>query len=249
MKIVSWNVNGLRSALSKNLAGFLAEAKPDVFCVQETRVGAETAETLDIPFKYRYYHSAEKPGYSGVAIFSNVEPLDVEGIPLCGSPDEGRLITADFGNFKLSSIYAPNAQDGLKRIAYKRAWNAALIRRISSGGKNILCGDFNVAHNDIDIARPAENAGNAGFSEGERFDFSDILKKLDLSDIWRERNPGKIQYTWWSYRGGARRRNVGWRIDYFLVSRSIVSEIGDVSILDGVAGSDHAPLTLVVNRD
>ena len=168
MKIISWNVNGIRSALSKNFREFAAAENPDIVCVQETKIYPAAAEKLDLPFKYRYFHCAERAGYSGVAIFSNVEPLSVSREALCGSPDEGRFLSADFGKFVLTSIYAPNSQDALKRIDYKHAWNTAFAAKMAESRRNIVCGDFNVAHCEIDIARPRENEGNAGFSQTER---------------------------------------------------------------------------------
>lgn len=246
MKIISWNVNGIRSALSKNFREFAAAENPDVVCVQETKIDPAAAEKLDLPFKYRYFHCAERAGYSGVAIFSNVEPLSVSREALCGSPDEGRFLSADFGKFVLTSIYAPNSQDALKRIDYKHAWNTAFAAKMAESRRNIVCGDFNVAHCEIDIARPRENEGNAGFSQTERDDFGMILKTADLRDVWRERNPEKVQYSWWSYRGGARRRNVGWRLDYFLVSTPLLPEVEDAEILSDVLGSDHAPISIVI---
>lgn len=176
MKIISWNVNGIRSALSKNFREFAAAENPDIVCVQETKIDPAAAEKLDLPFKYRYFHCAERAGYSGVAIFSNVEPLSVSREALCGSPDEGRFLSADFGKFVLTSIYAPNSQDALKRIDYKHAWNTAFAAKMAESRRNIVCGDFNVAHCEIDIARPRENEGNAGFSQTERDDFGMILK-------------------------------------------------------------------------
>lgn len=246
MKIISWNVNGLRSALSKNFSEFVAAAKPDILCLQETRIGSEAAEKLDLPFTHRYFYCAERAGYSGTAILSNIEPQGVRRVSLCGGADEGRVLVADFGGFSLASIYAPNAQAELKRIDYKHAWNAGFADFAKSNAPLVACGDFNVAHNEIDIARPKENEGNAGFSETERADFSEILSRADMSDIWRERNPDTVKYSWWSYRGGARRRNIGWRLDYFLLSRSLLKNVSEADILDGITGSDHAPISLEI---
>lgn len=244
MKIISWNVNGLRSALSKNFSEFVADAKPDVLCLQETRIGEAAAAMLDLPFAHRYFYSAERAGYSGTAILSNIEPRGVRRVSLCGGADEGRVLAADFGGFSLASIYAPNAQAELRRIDYKHAWNKAFADFAAANAPLIACGDFNVAHEEIDIARPRENEGNAGFSETERADFSEILSRADLSDVWRERNPKTVKYSWWSYRGGARKRNIGWRLDYFLVSRGLLKSVVSADILDEVGGSDHAPILL-----
>jgi len=246
MKIISWNVNGLRSAASKNFGGLLESAKPDILCLQETRIDAAKAQLLGLPFKYAYFNSAEKAGYSGTAILSDIEPLSVEKISLEGEPSEGRAIRADFGKFALTSIYAPNARDGLARIDYKHAWNENFMRRFANSGREVVCGDFNVAHRDIDIARPDANRESAGFSEVERGDFTRILSECSLADVWRERNPDEVKYSWWSFRFGARKRNVGWRIDYFLVSRAIEKSVSNADILCDVQGSDHAPLLLEI---
>ena len=197
-----------------------------------------------MPFAHRYFYSAERAGYSGTAILSNIEPRGVRRISLCEGADEGRVLVADFDSFSLASIYAPNAQAELRRIDYKHAWNTAFADFAKSNAPLVACGDFNVAHEEIDIARPRENEGNAGFSETERTDFSDILSRADMSDIWRERNPDTVKYSWWSYRGGARKRNIGWRLDYFLVSRGLLKSVVSADILDEVGGSDHAPISL-----
>ena len=246
MKIVSWNVNGLRSAISKNFGGMLEAEKPDIFCLQETRVDELKASALDLPFKYRYFHPATKAGYSGTAIFSNIEPIAVERISFESEASEGRAIRADFGKFALTSIYAPNSQDELKRIEFKHAWNMNFAKYFANSKNEIVCGDFNVAHQEIDLARPKENRESAGFSQRERDDFTKILSDCDMVDIWRERNPDTIKYSWWSFRFGARKKNIGWRIDYFLVSRNILQEVKSTDILDKIEGSDHAPLQLVL---
>ncbi len=247
MKIVSWNVNGLRSALSKNFGGMLVEINPDIFCLQETRIDEAKALLLDLPFKYRYFNSAEKAGYSGTAIFSNIEPLSVERILFEGDISEGRAIRADFGKFALTSIYAPNSQNELKRLDFKHAWNMNFAEHFSNSKNEIICGDFNVAHEEIDLARPKDNRESAGFSMVEREDFTQMLSRCELSDIWRERNPDSIKYSWWSFRFGARKKNIGWRIDYFLTSRNLDSLVKYTDILDSIQGSDHAPILLEID--
>ncbi len=244
MKIISWNVNGLRSAVSKNFGGMLESISPDVFCLQETRIDELKANALDLPFKYKYFNSAQKAGYSGTAIFSNVEPISIEKISLEGDPTEGRAIRADFGKFALTSIYAPNSQNELKRIDFKHSWNMNFIERFKDSKKEIVCGDFNVAHEEIDLARPKDNRESAGFSQVERDDFTKILEDCNFSDIWRENNPNSVKYSWWSFRFGARKKNIGWRIDYFLVSKAISQYIKNTDILDNIEGSDHAPILL-----
>ena len=248
MRIVSWNVNGLRAILKKNFAEFVAEYSPDILCLQETKVSRDLVGGLELPFPHCDFNCAVKKGYSGVAILGKPEPERVTAVDLPGHPDEGRILCADFGAFNLVSVYVPNSQDGLRRLAYRRLWNAdfcAYVRGLEKPA--IVCGDLNVAHEEIDIARPDDNRLSAGFSDEERADFTSLLKDADLADVWREFNPGAGgRYTWWSYRGGARARNVGWRIDYFLVSRPFLKNVKKAEILDGVAGSDHCPILLEI---
>lgn len=248
MKIASWNVNGLRAVLKKDFGGFVKSFAPDILCLQETKISDDLHGSLELPFKYRAFSCAEKRGYSGTAILSNIEPLDVRAVDLDGHPGEGRIVCADFGDFFLASVYVPNSQDGLKRLDYRRAWDADFAE-FARGAKKplIICGDMNVAHNEIDIARPAANRRNPGFTDEEREDFSALLEGADLSDVWRERNPGVAgRYSWWSYRFGARRKNIGWRIDYFLVSRPFAASVKGADILDSVEGSDHCPVSIEI---
>lgn len=244
MKIVSWNVNGLRAVLKKNFAEFVGDFKPDILCLQETKISRDICGGLELPFKYKYFNCAERKGYSGTAILSNAEPIDVRLIDMEGHPDEGRILLADFGDFNLVSVYVPNSQDGLRRLPYRRGWNADFCEFLRGARKPIIvCGDMNVAHGEIDLARPDANHFSAGFSDEERADFSALLKNAGLCDVWRDRNPGVTgRYSWWSYRGRARENNVGWRIDYFLVSNSFAKNVKDCGILDGVEGSDHCPV-------
>lgn len=248
MKIYSWNVNGLRAIIGKNFLEFVSECKPDVLCLQETRIDSPAAEGLDLPFKYRFFSHADKKGYSGTAILSNIEPERAGEAVLDGHPKEGRITYADFGGFRLVSAYVPNSQDGLKRLKYRQEWDADFIEYLRGCGNAVVCGDLNVAHNDIDLARPESNHMSAGFTDEERADFSELLRKAKLSDVWRERNPDAANaYTWWSYRGGARSRNVGWRIDYFLVSRALLGRVEDCGIANNIMGSDHCPVYLSID--
>ena len=233
MRIISWNVNGLRAVLKKNFGDFVKEYSPDILCLQETKIS------------YDNFSCAEKKGYSGVAILSNEKPFDVRSIEMEGHPQEGRILCADFGEFNLISAYVPNSQDELKRLAYRRKWNADFTALVKNIPNAIVCGDLNVAHEEIDIARPKTNHFSAGFTDEERADFSALLKEASLIDVWRGKNidvAGK--YTWWSYRFGARQKNIGWRIDYFLVAASIAGKVKNAEILDNVEGSDHCPILI-----
>ena len=250
MKIFSWNVNGLRAVISKNFREFVEECAPDVLCLQETKISGDLVETLDLPFKYKYFNCAEKKGYSGTAILSNIKPLDAGAAQLCprggdSHPDEGRITAADFGDFKLVCAYVPNSQGGLVRLPYRRRWNADFIGFLKSKKPVVVCGDLNVAHCEIDLARPDDNHFSAGYSDEEREDFSELLARVPLVDVWRRLNPDSSgKYTWWSYRAGARKRGVGWRIDYFLVSPELMGKVRNCRILDDIEGSDHCPVML-----
>lgn len=248
MKIFSWNVNGLRAILKKNFLEFVSEYNPDILCLQETKVSRDICNEIELPFKYKFFNCAEKKGYSGTAILSNIEPFDVRLIDLKDHADEGRILFADFGEFNLVSVYVPNSQDGLKRLAYRRVWDRDFCEFLSGLSKpTFVCGDMNVAHQEIDLARPKDNHFSAGFTDEEREDFTNLLKDASLTDIWRFKNPDLAnRYSWWSYRGGARFRNVGWRIDYFLVSTGYESLVKNCDILDKVEGSDHCPVMIEI---
>ncbi|MBR4597897.1 MAG: exodeoxyribonuclease III [Opitutales bacterium] len=245
MRIISWNVNGLRAVLKKNFCEFVKEYSPDILCLQETKISRDIIGALELPFKCKNFSCAEKKGYSGTAILSNIEPLEVRAVELEGHPLEGRILCANFGEINLASVYVPNSQDGLKRLPYRRQWNRDFAEFAKGLSNAVICGDMNVAHEEIDIARPASNHFSAGFTDEEREDFSTLLKEADLSDVWREQNPNLAdKYTWWSYRFGARQKNIGWRIDYFLVRNSLAKKIKNAEILDGVEGSDHCPVMI-----
>ena len=244
MKIVSWNVNGLRSAMSKNFLQFVEEYSPDVLCLQETRLPIDVANSLELPFKYKVFSEAERKGYSGTAILSNIEPLSMRAVQLENHPEEGRITVAEFEKFTLVNAYIPNSQDGLKRLSYRtQAWDNDFRAFFSSQKPVVVCGDFNVAHEPIDIARPGSNTQSAGYTLQERQSFTKHLE-AGFVDIWRKLHPQEVKYSWWSYRFKARERNIGWRIDYFLVSNDIVSEVKSAEILDNVGGSDHCPISV-----
>lgn len=248
MKIISWNVNGLRAILKKNFAEVIKQYSPDIMCLQETKISRDICGEIELPFKHKFFNCAEKKGYSGTAILSNVDVLDTRIIDLTDHPDEGRILCCDFGEFNLVSVYVPNSQDELKRLDYRRRWNKDFCEYIKGLRKPVIvCGDMNVAHEEIDLARPDANHFSAGFSDAEREDFTALLENAQLVDIWRLKNPNVAdRYTWWSYRGGARSRNVGWRIDYFLVSKGFEQHIKKCEILDDVEGSDHCPISIEI---
>ncbi len=248
MKIISWNVNGIRAVLKKNFGEFLAEHQPDILCLQETKISSDLTDGVQIDFPYQMFNCAEKKGYSGTAILSKIKPLRFEKIHFEDHPDEGRILLAEFENFVLFSVYVPNSQDDLRRLPYRQKWNADFLNLIKSQNKPvIICGDLNVAHTEIDLSNPSTNHFSAGFTDEERNDFSALLEGASLIDTWRNKNPEtKNRYTWWSYRTKARDRNIGWRIDYFLVSESILKNVKEAEILDSVLGSDHCPVMLCI---
>lgn len=245
MKLVTWNTNGLRACLKKGFLDFLKEVDADVFCIQETKMQIEQKE-IDFEGYYEYFNSAEKKGYSGTAILSKKEPIKViygiEG----EYNDEGRAITLEFADFYLVNVYSPNSQDGLARLPYRMVYEDKLrgyLQKLSQHKGVILCGDLNVAHQEIDLKNPKSNKMNAGFSDEEPSKFTTLLAS-GFIDTFRYLYPNKIQYTWWSYMFNARANNAGWRIDYFVVSESLKNRIKEVIIRDDVFGSDHCPVVL-----
>ncbi len=249
MKLVSWNVNGLRAAVGKGFFDFLENENPDVICIQETKMQKEQAN-FELNGYFEYWNSADKKGYSGTAIFSKIEPISVSyDIGVEEHSHEGRVITAEYEKFYLVCVYTPNAQNELKRIDYRMSWEDAFRAYLSELKKTkpvIVCGDMNVAHNPIDLKNPKQNIGNAGFSYEERGKFTELLSS-GFVDTFRHLYPNTVDaYSWWSYRMKARERNVGWRIDYFLVSEDIVESVEDSKILADVMGSDHCPVELII---
>ncbi|MDR3305391.1 MAG: exodeoxyribonuclease III [Clostridiales Family XIII bacterium] len=247
MKLVTWNVNGLRAAIGKGFFDFCRETGADAYCVQETKMRRGQAE-IDLPGYHEYWNSAEKKGYSGTAIFTKTEPIGAAyDIDTAGHDTEGRSITLEFENYYLVNEYTPNAQDGLARIDYRVSWEdarRAYLQRLDAKKPVILCGDLNVAHREIDLKNPGSNHGNPGFSDRERGKFGELLE-AGFTDSYRRLYPEQTgAYTWWSYRAGARANNAGWRIDYFLVSNRIADRIGDVILMNQVYGSDHCPVMI-----
>ena len=250
MKLISWNVNGLRACLQKGFMDFFNEMEADCFCLQETKLQAEQV-SLDLPQYHQYWNYAVKKGYSGTAIFSKNEPLRViYGLGIEELDSEGRLITLEFPEFYLITCYTPNAQRELARIDHRLAWDDAFrnfVAKLDQDKPVIICGDLNVAHKEIDLKNPASNRGNAGFSDEERESFTKLLA-CGFTDSFRFLYPDTVgAYTWWSYMFQARQKNAGWRIDYFLVSNRIVDRITATPIYKDIMGSDHCPVGLEIS--
>jgi exodeoxyribonuclease-3 len=251
MKIVSWNVNGLRAIAQKGFHKSLEKMRADIICVQETKAQEHNLnhEHTSIGDYTVYLHSAEKKGYSGVAIYTLHAPLSViTGIGNTAFDSEGRVLGLEFEKFFVFSIYAPNAQPELVRITYRKQFNDALLTFMQkleqkSGKHIILCGDFNVAHNEIDLKNPAANRGNPGFSDAEREKFNELLAG-GFHDTFRTLHPITIAYSWWSYRSDARARNIGWRIDYVLIDD--MHKVAEAFILPEIMGSDHCPVGIIL---
>ena len=252
MKLVTWNVNGLRACLNKGFLDFFHSVDADVFCLQETKLQPHQIE-LDLPGYQLFWNSAEKKGYSGTALFTRVPPLAVTyGMGVEEHDHEGRLITAEFEDFYLVCCYTPNAQNELARIDYRMRWEddfRAYLTELDRAKPVILCGDLNVAHEEIDLKNPGPNRGNAGFSDQERGQMTSLLSS-GFADSFRALYPEKTgAYTWWSYRFNARRNNAGWRIDYFIVSDRLLPRVADQVIHSGVEGSDHCPVELILKDE
>ncbi len=252
MKLVSWNVNGFRAVLKKNFLDFFNEVDADIFCIQETKMQLDQVET-NFDGYYQYFNSAQRKGYSGVAFFTKVKPLNVT-YGLCDNThnDEGRVITLEYSDFYIVGVYTPNSQPKLARIDYRMQFEDDFryyLNKLNEDKPVIVCGDLNVAHNEIDLKNPDLNRNNPGFSDFERNKFSELLDS-GFVDTFRYLYPyEENRYSWWSYRAQARKRNVGWRIDYFLVSEDIVECVKDSIINDEILGSDHAPVTLLIHQD
>lgn len=245
MKLISWNVNGIRAILKKNFNDYVLEENPDVLCLQETKAHPDQVGEVLSHYKHSFWNSAVRKGYSGTAVFTKKAPLNVTyGLGIEEHDQEGRVVTVEFESFYLVNVYTPNAQEELKRIEYRMQWDQAFLKYLKNLEKTkpvIFCGDLNVAHTEIDLANPTNNRGNPGFSDEERQGFENILKAGFL-DTFREFNKDPHHYTWWSYRFQARLRNIGWRIDYFLISPSLRPSLKKAFIRDDVLGSDHCPV-------
>ena len=247
MKLISWNVNGLRACMGMGFLDFFREIDADVVCLQETKLQPHQIE-LELPGYTQFWNSAEKKGYSGTALFTRVEPLNVRrGIGVPEHDGEGRVITAEYGDFFLVCCYTPNAQRGLTRLDYRMRWEEAFrayLLELDRAKPVILCGDLNVAHQEIDLKNPKSNRGNAGFSDEERAQMTELLSS-GFTDTSRYLYPDRAgAYSWWSYMYHARDKNAGWRIDYFIVSDRLRGDVRDSKILPEVMGSDHCPVEL-----
>ncbi|SFX00131.1 exodeoxyribonuclease III [Ruminococcus sp. XPD3002] len=247
MKLISWNVNGFRACLTKGFGDFFAQADADIFCIQETKMQPDQADFAPEGY-FRYFHSAEKKGYSGTAVFTKTEPISVEFGIHGTHTNEGRVITCEYEDFYFVCCYVPNAQNELKRIDYRMEFEDDMRSYLSELDKKkpvIYCGDLNVAHNEIDLKNPKSNVGNAGFSDEERGKFTELLG-AGFADSFRTLYPERVEYSWWSYRFKAREKNIGWRIDYFVVSERLMERVKDSLIYTDILGSDHCPIGLVI---
>ncbi|MBU5316997.1 exodeoxyribonuclease III [Clostridium bornimense] len=248
-KLISWNVNGLRACVKKGFLDYFKDVDADIFCIQESKL-QEGQIDLDLDGYYDYWNYAEKKGYSGTAIFTKEKPISVSlGLGIEEHDKEGRVITLEFEDFYMITVYTPNSQDKLARIDYRMSWEDAFLNYLKDLEKNkpvIVCGDLNVAHKEIDLKNPKSNRNNPGFSDAERNKFSTLLSN-GFIDTFRYFNPDKEgAYSWWSYRFNSRANNAGWRIDYFLTSKSLESHLVSADIHTEVFGSDHCPIELVI---
>ena len=249
MRLISWNVNGLRSCLGKGFLDFCAFADADIICLQETKMRPEQAQ-FDLPGYHMFWNSADKAGYSGTAVFTRREPLSVTydfGADI--HRHEGRVITAEYPEFYLVCCYTPNSQDGLKRLDYRMQWEddlRAYLLELDGKKPVIYCGDLNVAHQEMDLKNPRSNRMNPGFSDQEREKLTQLLA-AGFADTFRTLHPEEITYSWWSYRFHAREKNAGWRIDYFIVSRRLLPRVTEAAIRTEVYGSDHCPVVLEIS--
>ena len=248
MKLISWNVNGIRACLNKGFSDFFKEVNADIFCLQETKCQPEQIN-LEFEGYTSYWNSAERKGYSGTAIFTKKQPVNVTyGIGIEEHDKEGRIITLEFENFYLVTNYTPNAKRELERLDYRMVWEDEIRKYLLELNKKksvIMCGDLNVAHEEIDLKNPKTNKGNAGFTNEEREKMTELLN-AGFIDSYRYLYPEKIEYSWWSYMGHAREKNVGWRIDYFIVSNDFRENIKDATIYTEILGSDHCPVGLEI---
>ena len=249
MKLISWNVNGLRACMKKGFADFFTAQNADIFALQETKMQEDQLdESMMFEGYHRYMNSAERKGYSGAMVYTRKEPLSVSYEIEGDITKEGRVITLEYEDFWFVCAYVPNSKDGLARLDYRMEWEEMLLahlNRLNQSKPVVYCGDLNVAHNEIDIKNPSSNRRNAGFTDEERNRFS-ILLENGYADTFRTLYPETVKYSWWSYRFKARERNAGWRIDYFVVSQRFMDRVKDAMIFDEQTGSDHCPVGLII---
>ena len=247
MKLISWNVNGLRACITKGFEDFFKESDADMFCIQETKMQEDQAEEIQYEGYHRYMNSAVKKGYSGTMVFTKQEPISVTyGLGIEEHDQEGRIITLEYDKFYLVCCYTPNSKRELERLDYRMIWEDEMLKyfkKLEETKPVVYCGDLNVAHEEIDIKNPATNHHSAGFTDEERNKFS-VLLSNGFIDTYRYLYPEKVEYSWWSYMRQAREKNIGWRIDYFVVSEALKNYISDAKIHTEVLGSDHCPIEL-----
>ena len=251
MKLISWNVNGIRAALKNGLLGFIEESRADIYCFQEIKATREQVEAEWPEDYHQYWHPADKKGYSGTAVFTRVKPDNVtHGINAGSGDGEGRVMTLEFDEYFLVNVYTVNSKRGLLRLDYRhKEWDTAFLKHVQKLRKSkpvIFCGDLNVAHKEIDLANPKSNRRNAGFTDEEREGFDNFIR-AGFIDTFREFESGGEHYTWWSYWANARERNVGWRIDYFCITPDLRPRLKSAFILPDVFGSDHCPTGIVLD--
>ena len=249
MKLVSWNVNGLRACITKGFNDFFKDIYADMFCIQETKMQEEQADGIEFEGYYRYMNSAQKKGYSGTMVFTKHKPLNVTyGFGIEEHDNEGRIITLEYDNFYLVNCYTPNSKRELERLDYRMIWEDEMLKYFKKLEENkpvIYCGDLNVAHEEIDIKNPKTNHFSAGFTDQEREKMTRLLSN-GFIDTFRYKYPDKVLYSWWSYMRQAREKNVGWRIDYFIVSDALKDKVKEADIHTQILGSDHCPVSLEI---
>ncbi|MFA4887629.1 MAG: exodeoxyribonuclease III [Candidatus Nanoarchaeia archaeon] len=249
MKLVSWNVNGLRAVLKNGFLDFIKKEQPDILCLQEVKLGKDDTSILE-EYPYQYYNKATKPGYAGTAIFSKIKPLSssYDDKEVCDS-HEGRIVNVEFKDFYLINVYTPNSQRGLTRLEFRQAWDKkflSYLTKLEQKKPVIFCGDLNVAHTALDLANPKPNYNkNAGYTQIEIDGLTNLLN-AGYIDSFREFNKEGGHYTWWSYMFNARQKNIGWRIDYFLISKKLRTRLKNAAILKDVKGSDHCPISITI---
>ncbi len=250
MKFISWNVNGLRAVIKKGFYDFAEQYSPDILCLQEIKANKDQVDLEFDEYPYQYWNSAEKKGYSGTAIFSKVKPInEIYGIGIDEHDQEGRVISLEFKDYFLVTVYTPNSKRELLRLSYRQKWDADFLNFVKDLEKKkpvIFCGDLNVAHTEIDLKNPKTNRRNPGFTDEERSSFDNIVN-AGFIDTFRVFNNEGGHYTWWSYMFQARQKDIGWRIDYFCISESLKIKLKDAYILKDVLGSDHAPVVMEFN--
>ncbi len=249
LKLISWNVNGIRAILTKGFEEFIKNEDPDILCLQETKAQSSQVNTLLTQYPHHFWHSAQKPGYSGTAIFSKTEPIQVTYANTLLNDTEGRVIAAEYQSFILINVYTPNAQRELTRLEFRQDWDSRFLIFLKTLEKTkpiIICGDLNVAHTEIDLARPKNNTQNAGFTPEERKGFQNLIDN-GFIDTFREFEKKGGHYTWWSYMMNARAKDIGWRIDYFLISKTLRPHLISAKIHKTTMGSDHCPVEIMIN--